>query len=499
MRTLLLSLLLLPFSLAAQYTFEASHSDGNIAGRFYDVATLPNDVIVGAGQHSVPTLVAYQPDGQVLWKRTFANNQVNHFSFYSLRPAHGGGLVAYGIGKNPTTGDANDPFIMRTDNSGQPLWAKIYSGAHQELFTGGIRATMDGGYIGCGESIDANNNVARYFMIKADSAGNRVWGNHYQAPIPVKASLFDVYEDENGDYYASGSLHDSAVVMKVSHTGAFSWLKFVYPQGATFSFVRSMAPSHTPGRFVCTGYVMGRSFIFEMDTLGSISWGNFYDNIANFDICRSPGGGYTAAGNSMIALNGILMHVDNNGQSPWCRVLTSCERLYAVDTLYNGNGYAVGGEHFASNVTAYLARTDTAGKLYCSETSLSLWVNPANITLIPGTMIVTSYFTASPFAVPQEEYTAGHSVLCLHIGMAPEPGTDALAAWPVPADEKLFLELPDEAQWLITLSDALGRTALQKNLRGRKQELDLVALPPGIYWLRAESGEKIVTKKILRR
>jgi len=496
-----------PPALHAQQTFEVSYHN-NAYSHYNDLAWLRNDAVAGVSSHidnsgfEVAALSAFTPNGQLLWDKTYPNTVSHMFTFEQLRPTRDGGLLVCGSGSDPVSGNVYDPFLLKTDSLGQTQWAKVYNSIHSEYNIGNVRQTSDGGFVCAGVAYGSNPTDFWYYLLKTDSMGNREWGKTYHHSNPSKIDLTDVYEDENGDYFACGHLDDTALVMKVSHTGAFLWTRRVRMGNIVFSFPQALGRSHTPGAFVCAGRTTNRSFAFEMDTLGNLSWLNMYDYFLTEDLVPSPGSGYVLTGFKTLGQpNGILVKISNTGQLSWNRVYPTSYMLVALDTLYNGDGYAACGSHQGSLGVefGYLLRTDTMGKLYCNEINASL-LESAPAVVIDTLMLSTAdYFTVNTYDVPSAEYLVRDSLICAGTVGYTENFSPGLKVWPVPADEKLFLELPDDAQWQITLSDALGRMVLQKNLRGKKHELDLIALPPGIYLLQAKSGEKIVTKKILRR
>jgi len=504
-RALFLFSFCIPLLLPAQQTFELSYHN-SVYSRFGDVTWLRNDAVACIMSANDPPLGAYvesinafSPAGQLLWKRTYPGTPNEAFTFEHLRPTPDGGLIVAGYATNPVTGNFYDPFLLKTDSLGQAQWSKIYAGPHNENNIGNIRPTHDGGYIVCGITYSNQNNYW-YYLLKTDSAGNREWGKLYHHISPTKLYLDDVYEDENGDYYCTGSFADTIAVMKVSHTGVFRWLQRVGIQNFSFALPRSLAPSHTPGAFLCTGKAVNGTFVFEMDTLGGVNWTKTYNNIMAEDLTGAPGG-YAIAGNAL-SLDGALMIIDNTGQVTWNRYYPSSKRLVAIDTLRSGKGYAACGTHPGSQGPdyGYLLRTDSTGKIYCNELTQSITASPATITIDTLVMIESNYFSAGAYDVIAQNVTMYDSLLCTGtVSIAENNSESALQVRPVPAGDQLFIELPGESQWNIQLIDALGKTALSKTLRGKTHTLSTGELPRGIYLLRAEGGDTALTKKIILR
>lgn len=508
-KPLALAFLLLPALMPAQQTFEVSFNNG-VNTELLDVSCLSGDAVVAAGTSydnvsgfDVPFLSAFQPDGQLLWQRPFPNTTNSFFSFDRVRSTLDNGLIVAGTRFGPVTNSLFAPLLMKTNVLGQQQWAKVYTGTQSIYSIGNIRPTRDGGFICCGEAHGTPSTDIRFFLLKVDSLGNQLWGKLYRHDAIGKLDLTDVYEDENSDYYTTGHLNDTAVVMKVSHSGTFRWLEHVLLPGNVNSAGRRLAASHTPGRFTCAIDRGTGSLLLEMDTLGVISWTELYTNFYADDLTRAPGSGYTLSGSTATFYAGALVHVDNNGQLLWSRKFDPGlgARLVSVDTLYGGNGYAACGRHLTSTTQyGYVIRTDITGKLYCNEQALNTNASPQTPSTDTLVMTSVSYFTPVAVPLPSQEYIQQDSVICSGIaGIAPSVEPQALQVWPVPAAQELNLVLPVYATWELTLIDATGKTVLRETISGSHTTLGLKELPAGLYLLCAGDGNRRFTKTIVHR
>ncbi len=68
--------------------------------------------------------------------------------------------------------------------------------------------------------------------------------------------------------------------------------------------------------------------------------------------------------------------------------------------------------------------------------------------------------------------------------------------FPNPGNGRYALELPVAIH--ISLLDAMGRRLLEKKLEAGKQELDLVNCAPGLYILKAKSGNRCGAVKLVK-
>jgi|GEM_PF-1152698 len=490
--------------LHAQTTFEASYKNGhNGAANLLDVTHLPGDniAVIGTTIDSVSQTVylaaAFQPNGSLLWDQFYSNTLTQQFDFRRLRSTPDGGLLVHGYISDAVSGTGADPFLMKKDSTGQTQWTKVYKGVHSE-YALNMRCTRDGGYVCGGYSYGFNVNQYCYYLLKTDSAGNREWGKLYLFPYQIKASLSDVYEDENGDYYACGNSGDTLFFMKVSRSGAFRWAKKMKVANALSVDPRALTASRTPGAFLCAGSVAQDAFALEMDTLGNLLWTKLYGSCNALEIITAPGSGYVIAGQH--GASGMAMSISSSGVPAWSRSYPASQGLSGIDTLRHGDGYAASGHFINGQTHGYLLRSDSAGKLYCNENSLSISASTPNVSEWPLALNEIDYFTAEPYAFFETAYPMVDSLLCAGVtGVAENESESAMEVWPVPADDRLFIELPEDAQWSIQLIDALGKNVLKKTLRGKTHELSVKNFPRGMYFLQAQNTRISFTKKILLR
>lgn len=80
-----------------------------------------------------------------------------------------------------------------------------------------------------------------------------------------------------------------------------------------------------------------------------------------------------------------------------------------------------------------------------------------------------------------------------------ERGRDQLSVWPNPAQDRLFIELPDHATGTrLTVRDALGRTVLSRTVTASGAvSLDASAWAPGLYLVRLEGGTRLLLAKVM--
>lgn len=152
--------------------------------------------------------------GNKLWDKTFGSNSTDYFTAL-IKTADGGFLLggySYGtVGYDKTSPDCDsvpvntDYWIIKIDSAGNKLWDKDYGGsANDELST--LALTNDGGFLLAGGSLSpascqkTENNTAAgvTWIIKTDSAGNQQWDKNIF--LNAGSSVANAFQIADGSY-----------------------------------------------------------------------------------------------------------------------------------------------------------------------------------------------------------------------------------------------------------------------------------------------------------
>lgn len=181
----------------------------------YDVIeTLEGNFLVSGGHGPGGAyLVMLNIEGDSLWTKGFIAEGPAHLnSAYSVHQTADDGYVFAGI-KYGVSG--LDGYLQKTDNLGNPMWSKGYSGENH-VYTTDMDITSDGGYILSGWSQAFPNGTYKSILIRTDESGDTLWtkritgGGSYSSVqqtmdggfILLSADNFNIYltkTDENGN------------------------------------------------------------------------------------------------------------------------------------------------------------------------------------------------------------------------------------------------------------------------------------------------------------
>ena len=132
--------------------------------------------------------------GKVLWSRTYGGTQIDEGASV-VQTADGGfiitgGTYSFGIGGLP------DPWIIRTDGSGNKIWDKTIGTATSD-FAHSIQKTSDGNYILTG-SFSPSSSKSEVFAMKITDSGDQLFFKNFS--IADKQTSIAYYIKETTDY-----------------------------------------------------------------------------------------------------------------------------------------------------------------------------------------------------------------------------------------------------------------------------------------------------------
>jgi len=212
-------------------------TDGDMQGLVKDYDGYGNGIIV-----------KYDANGNVLWKKSFGGSR--HESFASVTATSDGSLVAVGR-SNSTDGDMqglnkgnDDAIIVKYDPNGNVLWKKSFGGSSYDYYNS-VASTPDGNLVAVGYSDSTNGDMQGLnkgnddaIIVKYNSAnGNVLWkksfggsnGNdrYYSVTSTPDGNLAAVGTSgsTNGDMQGLNKGNDDAIIVKYDPNGNVLWKK----------------------------------------------------------------------------------------------------------------------------------------------------------------------------------------------------------------------------------------------------------------------------------
>jgi len=321
----------------------------------------------------VGALQGHGPD--TLWSRTYGG--VEDDICYDMKKTSDGGYILVGETKSFGSGSFSDIYIVKTDESGDSMWTRVYGGDEGD-FGYSIQQTFDGGYIISGNtaSFGAFSDI---YLLKTDANGDSMWAKMYD-----KADFNDgwaVIQTADSGYIVVGfafwwsTMQSDVYIIKTDDQGDTLWNKTF--GGSDRDRVYAVHQT-LDGGYIITGATESFSaiwadvYLIKTDGSGNEEWskliGGSYNDMA-FSVYQTNDNSYVIAGWTSSygppGRNAYIINTDSVGDIQWSRVYggDEDERLYSIDRISNG-GYIFAGlteTSGAGSSDVYLIRTDSIG------------------------------------------------------------------------------------------------------------------------------------------
>jgi parallel beta-helix repeat protein len=227
-------------------------------------------------------LVKTDTNGDMIWNRTYLTGSYKCNVEYVVQTDDGGYALA---GNTQAYGD-DDFCLVKTDYEGKVLWNKTYAKSSKDGVLSLIQ-TSDGGYALAGYTEGQIGSRPRFYLIKTDANGNRLWnhtfgtGNgHYVAYSIVQTSDGGYALAGDNSTWIGGTLTTRhCCFVKVDANGNFEWERDYGGTGIAAAY--SAIQTYDKG-FALAGYkalsVSGNRdcYLAKIDANGALLWENTY-------------------------------------------------------------------------------------------------------------------------------------------------------------------------------------------------------------------------------
>jgi hypothetical protein len=267
---------------------------------------------------------AYGAEPREEWNRTYGGRYGD--GAWCLQETSDGGYIL--VGNTATRGEGSDLWLIRTDQSGNPIWSRILGGSGEDIGYF-VEETSDDGFIITGSTKSFGMGEERLWLIKTDSNGSRIWDRTF------------------GGF--------------VSSSGDGGW----------------SVDETRDGGYIVTGYTqsLGRGrkdlWLLKTDDLGDRVWDRTYggrEDDVGISVLQSRDGGYIVAGRTASFGRGgddiWLVKTDSVGKEVWNATFGGSKDDAGFQVVELMDGYALVGrtESGSDKNRIILIRTDLSGR-----------------------------------------------------------------------------------------------------------------------------------------
>jgi hypothetical protein len=242
--------------------------------------------------------IKFKPNGDTLWCRRLADNNLLSIVPYSVNQTLDSGFVVCGVAiSSPTSGPNQHAFVAKITKAGTLNWFKTYSYSFYASSGQTIKQTPDSGFILIG---GIQYSAATYWctmVAKLDKTGNPVWSNKYQDATQLAFGLDIVIEPKG---YLGLTCSSKPCLLRIDSSGTLNWVK-------SYNTSASLSQQHkrdmnlrriSGGKNLIVGKSSGSwgSWSIVTDSIGNVQW-DTYSYMENVDVVQYKNKNFIHSGN----------------------------------------------------------------------------------------------------------------------------------------------------------------------------------------------------------
>jgi hypothetical protein len=443
--------------------------------------------------------------GTILWKKLYGCglNEIGK----KIKETFDGGYIIAGI-SGVTAGDWHSYFI-RTDSNGDTLWTKTFWENYADERINDVYQTPDSGFLFVGNLFSQSSHTGLY-LIKTDSSGNFLWAKSYGGTrngvsiIPVDSSFII------GGASMISSTNLDILLMKINSNGDTLWTSSF--GGSANEELTQVSPTKDKGyiltgRTSSSGFGLYDIFLVKTDSAGNVLWAKTYGS-ANQDegtsVTQTSDNGYIITGSRENILDkALIMKTDSAGGVIWsCTYTNGLSYTYAsaLKPTYDG-GFIMTGTNDDGIVS--MIKIDSTGESGCSQQYVTIASLTASFyasqppPLIKYNVNTIDYGGAT---VSSPGGTFHNGCLSLNVGLNYFTN-EIINIYPNPARSNLTIDAGNYSIKTVEVGSILGETKMKIfnkiNSSILQFDFDNTGIPAGIYFVKVQTENGSIVKKLI--
>ena len=450
---------------------------------------------------SVPALLA-----QSTFIRTYGYEGAE--SAFTLTLTNDNGFLVGGTAANFTSGDVY-PWIIKITQTGDTAWSRTFEAQGLDSCYSIVTAA-DGSFL-----MTASTENLEPALVKLDATGAVSWQK--TGPVNIFALRYTAAVTADGGYILSGNTPANPanlMLIKISATGDTTWKKNY--GGSGFEHGTDVIQTSDLGYFVA-GYAMNSGTNYDVyylrtDASGDTLWTRTHRKtnvgFANAAVQTADGGFLIcgAAANTTFNPEPFLRKIDANGDSLWMKTAASSFSYNDIDLAADGSILLCGASNniLTGNSDGFLTKL--------SSTGVAAWSNTFGGSDAEA-LYALNVLSNGNIITCGETRSSGAGDFDYYVILADETGfADAIRELSMSSNSLRFSPNPTNGIFTINLSenvnidlditvyDGFGKIVRQVRhsfTDALPVSIDLSNQASGIYYIRAQSGPRVMTGKVM--
>lgn len=265
-------------------------------------------------------LIKINSSGALLWQKIYGGSGNEH-GREIIKTTDGNYVI---VGSSNSFTASKDAFLMKIDLAGTVLWSKYYGGLMEEAGNS-VKQCNDGGFILTGQTFNFGPDGDVY-LVRTNSAGDTLWTKTFTDPLADEG--ISIVANNDGTY--TFAVRDSTAttdvdirIIKTTSTGNVIWNKRY--AGTDKDTPKRIRPTNDGGYIIGAisrsfGWINPDMWLLKLNAAGDTTWSRHYggsDHEHCHDIKQTADGGYIACGQSRSYGPGqkiIFLKLDASGQ-----------------------------------------------------------------------------------------------------------------------------------------------------------------------------------------
>ena len=396
--------------------------------------------------------------------------------------------------------------LIKTNSEGEIMWSTIYIDSTHEIYPSKIQKSSDGNFILLFDRILGG--IGDAGMLKFDGSGNILWSHIYPDTYCGDFIVFDNGEIVLGNIYGGAALPFYTALIKIDANGNFLWRKgYNFPHsstGARFPICKTSDNSILIApRTDSTDAGNAINALVKLDSAGDVLWSYNYLGSGNLNVIKLlPDGGFLLGGS--YANDALVYSVDSIGNIEMSKVYgdgSHYENLQDI-VMDSDKGFLMISNRdstvWPSTSNINIVKADSTGYSGCNEALRSM-VKTTYTTTSWNLGLVVDTLALTPDSISFNIMSDGNmSTICESIGIE-EQFFSPVVIYPNPTTGLFKLEF-NGTVLKIQIFNMLGEIVLHEEASGKNEiQIDISKNPPGIYFVRISSGEKIFSRKVIKQ